>query len=316
MGRMKIDRRTFLQVGGAAGLAGFGAGQVHAQADLERYQDGASQWPICLNTSTIRPAALTEKVRIADEVGYDGIELWINDLEKYEQEGGDLKELGAEIRDRGLFVPNVIGLWDGMPGTQEEWDASLPKSRERMRMSRDVGSRCIAALPFPDREDFDIRWGTYRYRDLLRMGRDEYGLRVIMEFIGFLKGVNRLGQACAMAIDSNEPTAAVLPDTFHLYRGGSGFRGIRHLAPEFIADFHWNDVPATPGQFELRDRDRIFPGDGILPLKECLRDLAAIGYAGPLSLELFNEEHWKMDPKIVAEQGLQKMIVNVAGTFG
>lgn len=316
MGGTKLNRRTFLQAGGAAGLAGVAAAPVDARADSRRYQNGASLWPVCLNTSTIRPAALKDKVRIADETGYDGIELWVNELEKYEAEGGDLKALGAEIRDRGLFVPNVIGLWDGMPATQEEWEASLPKSRERMRMARDVGSRCIAALPFPDREDFDIRWGTERYRDLLRIGRDEYELRVIMEFIGFLKGVNRLGQACAMAIDADEPTAAVLPDTFHLYRGGSGFNGIKHLSPEFIADFHWNDVPATPGQFELRDRDRIFPGDGVLPLKECLRDLAAIGYRGPLSLELFNEEHWKMDPKIVAEQGLQKMIANVEGTFG
>ena len=38
---------------------------------------------LCLNTSTIKPQPLMEKIRLAGEVGYDGIELWINDL--YEQ---------------------------------------------------------------------------------------------------------------------------------------------------------------------------------------------------------------------------------------
>ena len=55
------------------------------------------------------------------------------------------------------------------------------------------------------------------------------------------------------------------------------------------------------------DAVRILPGDGVLPLHQALRDLKAIGYTRTLSLELFNEELWKKDPREVSELGLRKM---------
>ncbi|NUM54116.1 MAG: sugar phosphate isomerase/epimerase [Candidatus Hydrogenedentes bacterium] len=310
-----VNRRQFLQSTAVIGGALTASAAEDAKQPAKEYQDKSSPWPVVLNASTIRPCPSKDKIRIAAECGYDGIELWMTDLESLEQEGHKLEDIAKEIKDRGLFVPNVIGLWDGMPATQEEWEKSLEKTRDRMRMASAVGSIHVAALPFPDREDFDMAWGTDRYRDLLHIGRDNYNLAVTMEFIGFVKGVHRLGQACCIAVDSNEPTATILPDTFHLYRGGSGFNGIKHLQPEFIADFHWNDVSAATPQFETRDKDRVMPGDGILPLTQCLKDLLEIGYTGPLSLEIFNEEYWKMDPKVAATIGVEKMRANIATAF-
>ena len=300
-----MDRRTFLQAGAGTGLA-LAAASANA-AQPKKYQEGVSPWPIALNTSTIRPASLDDKINIAAETGYDAIELWVNELEQFEAHDGDLASLGKVIRDRGLFVPNVIGLWGCMPATEEAWEASLEGTRNRMRLAAAIGSKHVAAIPSPDRADFDLKWGADRYRDLLKMGRDEFGILVAFEFVGFLKGVHRLGQACAIALDADDPDACLIADTFHLYRGGSGFEGIRHLDGDFIADFHWNDVPAQPPRDQLGDEHRIYPGDGILPLKKVLAHLKAINYRGPLSLELFNREHWKQDPKQVAETGLQKM---------
>jgi hypothetical protein len=54
----------------------------------KRYQNGASPWPICLDTATIRPASLKDKVRIAAEAGFDGIEPWDSELEEFEKNGG------------------------------------------------------------------------------------------------------------------------------------------------------------------------------------------------------------------------------------
>ena len=312
MGTTTFNRRQFFQAG-AAGLAAAGIpAAVSAQeAAPTRYQDGASPFPLVLNASTIRPTPLKEKIRVADEAGFDGIELWVRELEDYEKAGGNLKELGQELRERGLSVPNVIGLWDTIPPTQEEWDAILPTSRERMRMCADVGSTHVAALPFPDRDPFEHRWGAARYADLLKIGKEEYNIIPALEFVGFVKGVNRLGFASGIAIDANDPDACIIADTFHLWRGGSGFNGVRHLQGKFIADFHWNDVGPEADPNTGGDKDRIYPGDGILPLVDVLKQLAEIKYTGPLSLELFNETHWKMDPAEVAATGLAKMKANV-----
>ena len=304
-----MDRRTFLRVGAGTGLLLMTAAQAQEpkQAPAKKYQGGASPWPITLNSSTIRPTPLKDKIRIAAETGYDGIELWVNELEKHESEGGSLKDLAAEIRGRGLFVPNVIGLWDCMPMEEEAWKKSLEATRNRMRLASGVGSQHVAAIPAPDRPDFDLKVGASRYRDLLKIGRDEFNIIVACEFVGFMKGVYRLGQGTAIALDADDRDAGLVADTFPLYRGGSGFEGIRHLAGHFIAVFHWNDVPAEPPREQLGDEHRIYPGDGILPLKQTLKHLREIDYRGPLSLEMFNREHWAQDPRQVAETGLRKM---------
>jgi sugar phosphate isomerase/epimerase len=302
-----IGRRSFLQGITAASAAGTLAAGAAAPGEGGKYQGGASLWPLTLNTSTIRPAPLLDKIRIAAQTGWDGIELWIDDLEKHEQDGGSLKDLGQSIRDQGLFVPNIIGLWNCMPAEPEAWAPALGKTRERMRMSADVGSRCAAAIPMPDRADFDLKWGADRYSELMRIGRDDYGITIAFEFVGFFKGVHRLGQACAVALDANDPTACLIMDTFHLHRGGSGFHGIRHLDGDFIAIFHWNDVPDGMTREAMGDKDRLFPGDGVLPLGQALRDLKEIGYAGPLSLEIFKEDYWQQDLTEVARAGLDKM---------
>lgn len=314
--RDALSRRSFLKAGSGLGMAALATGAASAAETpaAKTYQGGLSPWPLCLNTSTIRPAPIDVKIDAAAEAGFDAVELWINELEEYEKTG-DLKELGAKIREKGLFVINVIGLWSAMPATQEAWDAGLPETRERMRRMAAVGSRHAAAIPPSEIENYDLKWGASRYKELLKIGRDEYNIIPAVEFVGFFKSVYRLGQAAAIALDADESQACIIPDTFHLYRGGSGFEGIRHIRGEFIANFHFNDVPNEPAREQLEDQHRLFPGDGILPLKQTLRYLNEIHYTGPLSLEVFNRGHWEMDPKEVARQGLQKMKDTVAAAL-
>ncbi len=236
------------------------------------------------------------------------MELWIDDLEKFEKAGGSLKELGSLIKELGLFVPNIIGLWGCMPMDDNDFKMSLKATRERMRMSAEVGSKHVAAIPVPDRADFDLNIGVKRYKELLKISREEYGIIAAFEFVGFFKGIYRLGQAAAIALDADDRDACLIMDTFHLYRGGSGFNGVSLLNKDIIADFHWNDVPAEPPREQLGDKDRIYPGDGILPLVGVLKDLKKIGYSGPISLEMFNRKQWKSDLREVALTGRKKIL--------
>ena len=303
-----MNRRKFIQTTSLAGAVVATGLTVSCNKEKQGYQNGKSPWPICLNASTIRPSTLIEKIDIASKAGYDALEPWIGDLEKYEEEGGNLKELGTIIKEKGLFVPNIIGLWNCMPMNDQEFNDSLSATRERMRMSAAIGSKHVAAIPVPDREDFNVEIGIQRYKELLKIGREEFGIIVAFEFVGFFKGIHRFGEAAGIAIDINDKDACLIMDSFHLYRGGSGFNGIKHINCNFIADFHINDVASTTPREELGDKDRIYPGDGILPLVQLLKDLDSINYKGPLSMELFNREHWKQDPLQVAKTGLNKIM--------
>src|SRR5262249_13161653 len=118
--------------------------------------------------------------------------------------------------------------------------------------------------------------------------------------------LSRLGEVLLVAAESGSPDASVLLDSYHLYKGGSDVAGLHLLGPSAIGIFHVNDYPHVE-RAKITDADRVYPGDGVAPLKAILGMLRAIGYRGYLSLELFNKEYWKQDPLTVAKTGLEKL---------
>ena len=128
----------------------------------------------------------------------------------------------------------------------------------------------------------------------------------------FSKTLSKLSEAAYIAIESHHPDACILPDVFHLYKGGSDFSGFKLLSGATFHNFHLNDYPANPPRDQVTDGERVYPGDGVAPLNSLFRELAAMGYQGALSLELFNRELYKQDALVVAKTGLQKMKAAVA----
>jgi len=100
----------------------------------------------------------------------------------------------------------------------------------------------------------------------------------------------------------------VLADVYHLHKGNSDYRGFYLMAPNSMHVLHMNDYPAEPPREKITDAMRVYPGDGVAPLRDILHTLRDIGFTGHLSLELFNESYWKQhDALTVAETGLKKM---------
>lgn len=295
----------------AAGCASTGQAQpAEHTADAQRWQGGASPWPICLDSATIRPSPLTAKIRIAASAGYDAIEPWEGELHQYEQDGGNLKDLGKQLRDAGLFVPSVIGLWGAIPPTREQFDASLTDTRRRMRQAADLGAEFIQVVPQPARPlaQFDPKWAADRYRELIEIGINDYNIKPAMVFVEFLEGSKRMGQAAAIAIDADHAEGRIIPDVFHMLIGGSGFNGLKHLNGDFFAIFQFNDAPAGIPVDQLKDEHRVYPGDGILPLTDILVDLKQTGFKRCVSLELYNPTYWEQDHLTVAKTGLDKTV--------
>ena len=79
----------------------------------------------CLNTSTIKPQPLLKKIELAGAAGYDGIELWLNDIYDHIGRGGEVSDVEKALADHGLIVPSVIAIrqW----GDQDGWEYELVK---------------------------------------------------------------------------------------------------------------------------------------------------------------------------------------------
>lgn len=262
------------------------------------------QFQFGLNTSTIRPASLMDKIRIAGETGYTAIELWNNDLSEYEDQSGSLADVKKALDDHGLSVPTVIALHGWLNATGTDLENALEDAKKRMAQAAAVGSTYI--ISSPPREVADLRLGGENYRKLLELGR-EFGVKPAMEFLGFVDGVNQVKHAWEVMEVADHPDSTIVLDPFHIYRGGGEVEDMEGISGNKIAVFHFNDAPAEPARAEQTDADRVYPGDGILDLKRMIAILKDADYSGVISLELFNPSYWEEDPEEVARIGLVKM---------
>jgi sugar phosphate isomerase/epimerase len=284
----------------AGGLA------MTATAAETRADEPAKSFGFCLNTSTVRDKdgksrPVTELVEIAARAGYQAVEPWISELAEYTKAGGSLRDLAEWIVED--------------PDRRKK---GLEQAKRDMDMVQQVGGKRLAAPPVgatgggSKRDDpkftqpvIDLVAAADRYRELLELGKS-MGITPIVEVWGFSKTLRRLGEAVCVAAESGSPEGCVLPDVYHLYKGGSDFAGLGLLSARAIGIFHVNDYPLID-RAKITDADRVYPGDGIAPLKEVFAALREMGYRGFVSLELFNRGYWKQDPHAVAKTGLEKM---------
>lgn len=264
----------------------------------------------CLNTSTIRGQKLTlvQEIELAAQAGYQGIEPWLSEIEDYLRQGGTLPDLRKRIADAGLTVEGGIGFAEWIVDDEGRRAAGLEQARKDMDLLAAIGASRMAAPAAGAQEQAGLNMyqAAERYRKLLELG-EQTGVTPLLEVWGFSKTLSQLGEALLVAAEARHRNACLLLDIYHLYKGGSEFSGLKLVHGPAIAVLHMNDYPAHPPRATIDDADRVFPGDGVAPLKSIFRDLKTIGFNGVLSLELFNPTYYQRDPLDVIRTGLEKM---------
>ncbi|MDZ7616385.1 MAG: sugar phosphate isomerase/epimerase family protein [Patescibacteria group bacterium] len=315
----ELSRRALLAQGGtclAASVllpAAFEAEPARAESTAKT--DTANPFRLCLNTSTIRgqKLSITEEVELAAKAGYDGIEPWMDGIMRYVEAGGSLSDLGKRIADLGLLVESAIGFPNWGVDDPQKRAGGLDQMRRDMELIRSIGGTRIAAPPAGlwNADPVDLRALGERYRVVLELG-EEMGVLPQLEIWGAAKTLGRLSEALFVAVEAGRPDACLLLDAYHLYRSGGGFDGLRLVNGAAMHVFHINDYPAEPEREQLKDSDRLLPGDGACPLPDVLRTLHSTGFRGALSLEIFNRDLWQKEPLEAATLGREKMAAVVA----
>ena len=273
----------------------------------------------CFNTSTIRgqKLSLEREIEITAQAGYNAIEPWVDKIHSYVRDGGNLKDIRRKISDSGLTVESSISFFQWIVDDDAQRSKGLEQVKRDMDVLAQIGGKRIAAPPAgaTRQAGLDLMKAAERYRALLELG-ERMGVVPQLELWGSSKNLHRLGQGMFVVIESGHPKACLLPDVYHTYKGGSDFNGFKNISASTIQVFHLNDYPADPPRETIGDRDRVYPGDGIAPLTQIIRDLQANGSRAFLSLELFNPTYWKQDPLAVAKTGLAKMKTSVQKALG
>lgn len=301
-----ISRREALK--GVALLAGASLLSPGKVAGIK--VDTKGNFSYCLNTSTIsgQKAGFLNEFEIAAKAGYDGIEIWVRDLEKYVQEGGRLKDLKKYAEDLDLTIENAIGFAQWAVDDPAARKAGMEQMKREMEMLAQTGCKRIAAPPAgatsaPLLDLFEV---ANRYRAVLELG-DQTGVLPQLEIWGASANLYHISQALFVASATGHPNACILPDVYHMFRGGSPYESLKLMSGSSIEMFHFNDFVASVPREEQKDSDRVYPGDGAAPFSQIIKCLTKSGDKKVLSLELFNPEYWKKDALEVAKTGLQKM---------
>lgn len=312
-----IDRRDLL-VAATAMTAAASLPSSQSQGAEQRSEPPVVRYS--LNTSTIRGQKLTitQQVDVAAKAGYDGIEPWIRDIDTYVESGGKLSDLRKQISDSGLSVVSAIGFANWISDDDDQRAAGLQQARKDMNTIKAIGGVRIAAPPVGahrgDSASPPLAVIADRYRALLEVG-DETGVVAQLELWGFSPTLSKLSELAYVATGAGHADACVLPDFYHIYKGGNDFESLAMIEASRMHCFHINDYPSDPPLAKIADRDRVFPGDGICPLPKIIRSLLDNGFAGTFSLELFNPEYWKRDALEVATEGLRKSKAVVAAAL-
>lgn len=280
---------------------------------IAQEKPAVSPFIFCLNGATImgQKLPITKQIEVAAKAGYNAYEPWIRDINDYVKGGGTLADLRKLITDSGLTIECSIGFAQWIV----EDDAKRAKALEEAKRDMDVvaqigGKRTAAPASGGTDKPLDLRKVAERYRALAEIG-DKAGIQPLLEVWGFSKTLTRLSDATYVAIESRHPKAGVLPDFYHLYKGESGIEGLSLLSRAACPIIHMNDYPTGIEPAQIKDENRIYPGDGIAPIKQGLKIMAAVGTPIVLSLELFNREYWKLDALECAKRGLEKMKASV-----
>jgi 2-keto-myo-inositol isomerase len=264
----------------------------------------------CLNTATIREhnLGLVNELKTASAAGYDAVEIWIDTLQTYLEQGGKLSDIRKTIADLNLTVENAIGFAAWIVDDDTERRKAIEQMKKEMNMLAEIGCKRTAAPPAGaiDKPGLDLNKAAERYRAILELG-DKTGVVPHLELWGFSANLNKVSEVMYVAIESGHPKAKVLLDNYHIYKGNSSIDSLRLINPTATEIFHVNDYPAHLSRSVITDADRTYPGDGVSPIRDILHTLQSDARPLVISLEVFNKNYYSQDALVVAKTGLAKM---------
>jgi len=267
----------------------------------------ASTFPFktALNASTLFPFELDVKqqVRVAAEAGFEGIELWVKDIEAYLTNGGTIQDLKTDVSSAGISIINAIAFFPWADADEATRERGFVQAEREMRMLAELGSLAIAAPPYGNVEQTTLEAMADHFARLADMAR-RIGIEPYLEFQGRAKKLSRLSEAVFVAMESGLSDVKILLDPFHMYTGGSDVHSLAYVKGANIGIVHVNDYPTVPTREHITDRDRVFPGEGSAPTHEFARLLDRAGYHDFLSLELFIKSYGGESALEVAKRGL------------
>jgi len=250
------------------------------------------------------PADLARDLAAVRAGGWDAVELWLPHWDARFAPGADAAARRV-LDDSGLAVAGACVQEGLFFARGEERRRRRDEFSRRLDRCAALGVTHLVVLPVPHPEpestgDEELDRAAENLHAAGELARAS-GVGLEIEFLRGARLVNNLPTALELARSVDHASVGVLLDTYHLYAGPSKLEDLELLTAHAgrLRFVHVNDVPVARPRELWTDADRVLPGDGDLPLTGMLSAIRRSGYAGDVSLELFNAEfaaRWVEDP--------------------
>jgi 2-keto-myo-inositol isomerase len=216
-----------------------------------------------------------------------------------QKEGGPAaaKRLLDNLGLRPASNSNQLGLME----PSDERVKNLEELKWKVELIQAIGGDRLvtpSAGPGTYTED-DYKRGVDNMREAAEIAKP-FGVTLMLEHARSSRFVGSLATALKMVRETNHPNYRVMMDTYHFWGGISKFEDLELLRDGELHHLHFEDVPANPPREIQGQPHRVYPGEGIAPLRRIIEVLKAKKYAGAVSFETFNPQVQGTDPYQVA----------------
>jgi 3-dehydroshikimate dehydratase len=251
--------------------------------------------------------ALDEKLRAIAAAGFEAVEIFENDFLSF---GGSPRDVGQMCRDLGLQICAFQPFRDfeGMPEPQRTRNFARAERKFDVMQELQTDLLLICSNVSPaSLGGIDRAADDFRELGELAAKRD---LRVGFEALAWGRHVNDYRDAWEIVRRADHESIGVILDSFHALAPGFPVGAIRSIPADKIFLVQLADAPKLGLDVLSWSRHfRCFPGQGDLPVLGFMESVVATGYAGPLSLEIFNDQFRAGSAARTATDGLRSLIL-------
>ncbi|HIW92390.1 MAG TPA: sugar phosphate isomerase/epimerase and 4-hydroxyphenylpyruvate domain-containing protein [Candidatus Corynebacterium avicola] len=248
---------------------------------------------------------LAEKLRAAADAGFDGVEIFEQDLVVSPHSPEQIRERGEELGlSFDLYQP--FRDFDGV--SEDVFVDNLRRLEAKFRVMQRLGIDMILICSNVGTATVD---DDAVCADQLRRAGDlakTYGIKLAYEALAWGRYVNTYRHAYRIVEMADHPNVGTCLDSFHILSRGDDPSGISDIPGEKIFFVQLADAPSRDMDLLSWSRHhRVFPGEGDFDLVGFLRLLTLAGYDGPVSLEIFNDSFRQSEVGRTAVDGLRSL---------
>lgn len=247
-----------------------------------------------------------EKLSAIARAGFDGIEIFENDFLAFDRSPA---EVGRMVRDHGLTVSlfQPFRDFEGMPEPfrSRNFDRAERKFDLMAELGTDLMLICSNTSPVSlggiDRAAADFRELGERAA--------KRGLRVGYEALAWGRHVHDHRDAWEIVRRADHPNIGLILDSFHTLARKIDVNSIRSIPGDRIFIVQLADAPLIEMDLLYWSRHfRNMPGEGDLAVTPFMQAVAATGYDGYLSLEIFNDQFRGGSPEAISRDGRRSLV--------